>query len=232
MIQLITRSLEAIQALHAHIWKVVHRVIESAGKSVADGLGTALCLVDMLPTIPLQLTFNTVTAGLPGYTPEALAYTSLLCTNQGAMTVLSKEILKGAHSAEEKVMQTTWHVTVTDTGSVKVTMIGNKGSDHPNHPHTSLSPAPHASTSTDWHVTGYQTPHSPSFSPHHSPSQNHHSQGSRLRPHSSKSSASSFGSSSPTESESDTGLSWGDSDGSERYCSISPCCITQVCVHH
>ena len=75
MIELITRSWEAIQALHECIWKVVHQVMESAGRSVVDGLGIALRLVDMLPTIPLQLTFNTVTAGLPGYTPEAHAHT-------------------------------------------------------------------------------------------------------------------------------------------------------------
>ena len=62
MVQLINSSQEAIQALHERIWEVVHRVMESAGKSVADGLGIALHLVDMLPTIPLQLTFNTVTA--------------------------------------------------------------------------------------------------------------------------------------------------------------------------
>ena len=81
MIQLITRSQEAIQALHECIWKVVHWVMESAGKFVADGLGIALRLVDMLPTIPLQLTFNTVTAGLPGCTPEALTYASPLSTD-------------------------------------------------------------------------------------------------------------------------------------------------------
>ena len=52
MIQLITRSRQAIQALHERIWKVVHQVMESAGKSVADSLEIALCLVDMLPSIP------------------------------------------------------------------------------------------------------------------------------------------------------------------------------------
>ena len=134
MIQLITRSQEAIQALHERIWKVVHRVMESAGKSTADGLEIALCLVDMLPSIPLQLTFNTVTAELPGFTPEALTYASPLSTNQGAMTVLGKEILKGACGAEEKVMQATWHVTVTDTGLVKVTTIGSEGGNDPNRP--------------------------------------------------------------------------------------------------
>ena len=144
MIQLITRSREAIQALHERIWKVVNRVMESAGKSSADGLGIALHLVDMLPTIPLQLTFNTVTAGLPRCTPKAHAHASPLSTDQGAMTVLGKEILKGACGAEEKAMQATWFVTVTDAGSVKVMMVESEGSDYPNHPHMSLSPAPHA----------------------------------------------------------------------------------------
>ena len=81
MIQLITRSQEAIQALHDRIWKVVCQVMESAGKSMADGLGIALRLVDMLPAIPLQLTFNTVTARLSGCTPEALTYASPLSTD-------------------------------------------------------------------------------------------------------------------------------------------------------
>ena len=70
MIELITRSQEAIQALHEHIWKVVSQVMENAGKSVADGLGIALRLVDMLPTIPLQLAFNTATAGCSGVHPR------------------------------------------------------------------------------------------------------------------------------------------------------------------
>ena len=52
MTQLITRSQEAIRVLHESIWKVVCRVMESAGKSTADGLGIALCLVDMVPSIP------------------------------------------------------------------------------------------------------------------------------------------------------------------------------------
>ena len=114
----------------------------------ADGLGIALCLVDMLPSIPLQLTFNTVTARLPGCTPEALAYASPLSTGRGAMTVLSEEILKGARSAEEKVMQATWCVTATDTGFVKVMMIESEGGDHPNRPLTCLFLWPHACAST------------------------------------------------------------------------------------
>ena len=73
MIELITSSGEAIQALHECIWKVVTQVMEDAGKSMADGLGIALHLVDMLPTILLQLAFNTATAGLISCTPEVYA---------------------------------------------------------------------------------------------------------------------------------------------------------------
>ena len=73
IIELITSSGEAIQALHDYIWKVVTQVMEDAGKSMADGLGITLHLVDMLPTILLQLAFNTATAGLIGCTPEVYA---------------------------------------------------------------------------------------------------------------------------------------------------------------
>ena len=58
MIQLITRSQEAIQALHECIWKVVRWVMESAGKSMADGLEIALHLVDMLLSVPPQHDFQ------------------------------------------------------------------------------------------------------------------------------------------------------------------------------
>ena len=222
MIQLVTRSQEAIQALHDLIWRVVRWVMESAGKSTADGLGIALRLVDMLPAIPLQLTFNTVTAGLSGCTPEALTYASPLSTDRGAMTVLGEEILKGTWGTEDKTMQATWCLTATDTGSVKVTTIGSEGGDYPDRPCTYLSPASHVSTSTSQCTPGYHTPRSPLYSPHHSPSRNRHSRGSRFRPHSLDSSVSSFGSSTPTESESDTGSSWGDCDSPERYRSGSP----------
>ena len=226
MIELITRSQEAIQALHEHIWKVVCRVMESAGKSVADGLGIALHLVDMLPTIPLQLTFTTVTARLPRCTPKAHAHAPPPGTDQGAMTVLGKEILKSACGAEEKAMQPTWLVTATGAGSVKVMMVESEGGNYPNCPRTSLSPALHVSTSTGWHTTRYQTPCSPSYSAYHSPSWDLPSRSLRLRPHSSDSSVSGFGSSSPSESgldkESDTGSSGGDSGSPEWYCSSSP----------
>ena len=114
MVQLVIRSQEAIQALHERIWEVVHWVMESAGKSVADGLEIALHLVDMLLTIPLQLTFNTVTAGPLGHTPEALTYTSQCSIDQGAMTVLGEELMRESPSAKDKVLQAVGRVTVTD----------------------------------------------------------------------------------------------------------------------
>ena len=104
--------------------------MENAGKSVEDGLGIALCLVDMLPTIPLQLAFNTATAVLPGCTPEVYALWPKIGTDgldfshapppgsdQDAMTVLGKEILKSTHGTEERAMQPTWLLTVAGAGS-------------------------------------------------------------------------------------------------------------------
>ena len=71
------------------------QVMESAGKlAVADSLGVALHLVSMLPTIPLQLTFNTVTAGLLGHTPKALTYASQSSIDRGAMSVLREELIR------------------------------------------------------------------------------------------------------------------------------------------
>ena len=110
MVQLINRSQEAIQALHERIWEVVCRVMESAGKSMADSLGIALHLVAMLPTIPLQLTFNTVTAGPLRHTPEALTYASQCSIDRGAMTVLSEELTREPPSAKDKAMQAVWQL--------------------------------------------------------------------------------------------------------------------------
>ena len=169
MVQLVNHSQEAIQALHECIWEVVCQVMESAGESVVDGLGIALHLVGMLPTIPLQLTFNTVTARPLRHTPEALTYASQCSIDCGAMTVLGEELIREPPSAKDKAMQAIWCVMVTDTGSIRIATVGGIGDDNVDHPGTSLSPAPHMSTSTDWHTTGYGTKCSPTYSPNHSP---------------------------------------------------------------
>ena len=154
MIELITRSREAIQALHECIWKVVSQVMENAGKSVADGLGIALCLVDMLPTIPLQLAFNTATARLPRCAPKVYAVLPQVGTDgldlfyapppgsgRDAMTVLNEEILKSMHGTEERAMPPTWLLTAASGGSVRVKTVESEGGDYPNCPHASLYPA-------------------------------------------------------------------------------------------
>ena len=174
MIQLITRSQEAIRGLHDCIWDVIHRVMESAGKSAADGLEIALCLVDMLPSIPLHLTFNTAIADLPGFTPEALTYASPPSTHQGAMTAPGKETLASAHGTEDQAMQATWCMMAPDTESAKPTTNRSQGYNDPNIPGTSVSLAAHASTFTCWHPPGYQMPCSPSYSHSRSPSPHHH----------------------------------------------------------
>ena len=94
MIRLIEGSQEDIQALHDRIWKVTSRVMDSAGRSATDGMGIALYLVGLLPTIPLRLAFNTITPELPGYTPRALTYASQDSVDCGAMSVLGEELLR------------------------------------------------------------------------------------------------------------------------------------------
>ena len=58
MVWLINRSQEAIQALHDRIWKVISRVMESTGRSAADGIGIALHLVGLLPTVSITIGFQ------------------------------------------------------------------------------------------------------------------------------------------------------------------------------
>ena len=59
------------------------------------------------------------------------------------MAVLHEEILKNAHGTEEKAIQPTWLLTVASVGSIGVKAVENEGSDDPNSPHVSLSPAAH-----------------------------------------------------------------------------------------
>ena len=131
-------------------------VMERAGKSVADSLGIALHLVDMLLTIPLQLTSIQSQPGCSGILPRHLTYTSQHSIDHGVMTILGEELKREPPSAKDKAMQDVWHAMVTDTGSIKVATVGGIGNDNVNHPGTSLSLAPHASTSTDWCTTGME----------------------------------------------------------------------------
>ena len=123
----------------------------------------------MLLTIPLQLTFNTVTSGPLGHTPKALTYASQSSIDRGVMSVLREELIREPPSAKDEAMQAVWHVMAADTGSLRVASTRGMGGDNVDHSGSSLSLAPCASTSTDWHTTGYRKMCSPTYSPNHMP---------------------------------------------------------------
>ena len=247
MIELITNSQEAIQALHECIWKVVSQVMEDTGKSVVDGLGIALHLVDMLPTIPLQLAFNIATAGLLGCAPKVYAAWPKTRTDsldfshapppgsdRDTMAILHEEILKSAHGTEEKAIQPTWLLTMASVGSVGMKAVENEGIDNPNYVCISVSPVGRASYSpilrtslhTNWHAAGPPVPHSPSHSPPHSLSLDHRCRGlisSSSSPGSSSGSESGSGSTSGSGSSSSSGSGLDDeSDAGSREESQAP----------
>ena len=130
------------------------RVMESAGRSAADGIGIALHLMGLLPTIPLQLAFNTITPELPGYTPRALTYASQDSVDCGAMSVLSEELIRDPTRGHDQETQAGSHVTTTDTFSTRFVTVRGTGDDRP---------GPNFS------------PHSPTYSPSHSPFCSHRS---------------------------------------------------------
>ena len=201
MVRLINRSQEAIQALHDRIWEVVHWVMESAGKSTADGLGIALHLVSMLLTIPLELAFNTVTAQPPGYTPGALTYASQDSIDRGAMAVLGEELIRDPTRGHDKVMQASSRATATDTVSTRFATVQGTGNDRP----------------------GINfSPHSPTYSPNRLPFRSHHSRLAGGQSNLSDSSVPSLDSSIPGESVSDTESSLSDSNGQGRSHPDSP----------
>ena len=140
-----TESGRAIKALHDCIWEVVMKVMEDAGKPVADGLGITLYLLDMLPIIPLQLAFNTATPGLTRFVPKVYAAQpksrmDLLNffhkpppqSDQNVMTVLHKEIIKNAcGKTEEKAIQPTWLMSMANVSTIGVKAAETGGSDGP-----------------------------------------------------------------------------------------------------
>ena len=205
------------------------KVMEDAGKPAADGLEIALHLVDMLPTILLQLAFHTATPGLTSFVPKVYAarpksrmdlldfsHMPPLQSDWKAMTVLREEIIKNAHGmTEEKAIQPTWLMSMANVSTIGVKAAETGGSDGPtSSPHmshslvlrASRSPVLCASPSLVPHVTRSPVPHSPSKSP----SPGHCSQSSRLSSSSSGSSSrpgSVSGSSSSGSSESGSGAS-------------------------
>ena len=76
-----TESEEAIEVLHDRIWTVVLKLMEDAGTPTSNGLGVAVCLVDMLPIILTHLAFHTDTPMLTSFVPEVYAGQPWLRTN-------------------------------------------------------------------------------------------------------------------------------------------------------
>ena len=221
-------SSQVIEALHDCIWDVVMKVMEDAGKPMADGLGITLHLVDILPTILLQLAFKMATPGLTSFVPEVYAawsksrtdlldfsYVPPLKSEQNAMSVLCEEIVKDAHGmAEEKAIQPTWLMSMANVSSIGVKAVETGGSDGPTSSScTSCSPVAHASQSPALQMSHSPTPcASGSLVPHSplkSPSLGHHSQRSRLG---SSSSGSGSGSGSASGSSSSGSLESGSGD--------------------
>ena len=77
----LSESINAIQAQVDHIWMVVTRVMEDHGAPVSNGLGITICLVDMLPTVLVDLAFHTIVPMLTGFTLEEYASKPWLKTN-------------------------------------------------------------------------------------------------------------------------------------------------------
>ena len=201
MVLLINRSQEAIQALHDCIWKVISRVMESTGRSATDGIGIALHLVGLLPTIPLQLAFNTITPEPPGYTPRALTYASQDSIDCGAMSVLGEELTRDRTRGHDQATQASSRVMTMDTISTRFVTIQGIGDNRPN---------PNFS------------PHSPTYSPSHSPFRSYHSRLAERESNSLEPSMLSLDSSIPGGSASDTEMSSSDSDGGGRSRPDSP----------
>ena len=116
MSDFLTESGKAIEALHDRILMVVLKVIEDAGKPTADGLGIAMCLVDMLPTILLHLMFQSAVPGLTRFAPEVYAarpksrtdisdfsHAPPLRSDRKAIDVLCEETVKNARGTTDKV---------------------------------------------------------------------------------------------------------------------------------
>ena len=155
MSDFLTESKNAIEELHDRIWTVIIKVMEDAGKPMADGLGIALHLVDMLPTIPIHFAFHSSTPVLTGFVPEV--YTAWpkfrmdpldffhalpLQSNWKALDVLCEEIVKNVCGAEmTKAVDPTWLMTVSNVSTIGVKAIKVGAGDGPSSPHASHSPS-------------------------------------------------------------------------------------------
>ena len=150
----LTESEEAIEALLDCIWTVIVKVIKDTGTPTSDGLEITVCLVDMLPTIPIHLAFHSSKPGLTSFAPEVyaawpwfrmdvldLTHMPPLQNNRKVLYVLHEEIIKnmGGASNTAKAVE-----PAACFGMAPLSTIGGKAcevgaSDGPaNSPHASL----------------------------------------------------------------------------------------------
>ena len=159
MSDFLTESDEAIEALYDRIWMVVMNVMEDAGKPMADGFQIAMHLVDMLPTIPLQLAFHLSTPGFTGYVPEVYAawpksrmdifdfpHAPTPQSSQKVLDVLCEETVKNVCGTtdKEEAIQSTWLMSMANVSTIGVKAVEVGASDGPtSSPHVFHSPIPH-----------------------------------------------------------------------------------------
>ena len=141
MSDLLTESSQSIEVLHDQIWTVVLKVMEDAGKPMADGLGITMHLVDMLPTIPLDLAFKSAVPALTGFASEVYAawpksrmdlldfcHTPPPQSDWRVLHVLCEEIPRSAHGPTDKVKaiqpSLLWSVANVSTIGVKAAEAG------------------------------------------------------------------------------------------------------------
>ena len=149
----LTESDEAIEVLHDHMWMVIMKVMEDAGKTAADGLGIAMHLVEMLPTILLHLAFHLSTPGLTGFAPEGYAtwpksrmdlldFSHVPPPHSSWMVlhVLCEEIVKNVCGTTEKVkaVEPTWMMSMVNVSTVGVKAAEIGASDGPSSSHAHL----------------------------------------------------------------------------------------------
>ena len=146
MSNFLTESSKAIEVLHDHIWMVLLKVMEDARKPAADGFGIAMCLGDMIPTIPLHLTFQSAVPGLTRFTLEVytsrpksrtdildISHVPPLQSDQMVIDVLLEEIVKNAHGTTDKVkaIQPTWLLSMANVSTIGVKAAGVGAGDGP-----------------------------------------------------------------------------------------------------
>ena len=228
MSDFLTESSKAIEVLHDHIWTIVLKVMEDPGKPVADGLGIAMYLVDMLPTILLHLAFKSSVPALTRFAPEVYAawpksrtdlldfsHAPPLQSNWRAMHVLCEEIIRSAHGTTDRVkaIQSTWVLSVANVSTIGVKAAEAGAGNGPSTSQcTSHSPVACVTHSPVACMTHFPVHHSQM----RSPSPFHHSESSSSSS-SSLSSSSRLGSASGSSNSGSSGLGSGD-----KFCTGFP----------